>query len=193
MYRMYRVAAYLDFLHPVEDVEHLLEDPLQVECHLEAHAASSQQLQQVLPQSQHVVLAETTQVQLLYNVYLLNSATLSMLKQHRYNYFITFIYLTVPCCPCWNNIITTTLVTFIYFRYNYFSNIYFLTVPHCPCWNNTVTTTLVTFIHLTVPSKHFINLCIGVGNTFMKKKYSKDYFLLKSRHFVLTEIYISQY
>lgn len=47
----------LHLVHPVHDVEHLLEDTLQAEVHLQPLPAGLQQLQQILPQAQHVVFA----------------------------------------------------------------------------------------------------------------------------------------
>ena len=48
--------AHLVLLHGVQDVEHLLEVLLQLETQLQPHTAGPQQLQQVVPQPQHVIL-----------------------------------------------------------------------------------------------------------------------------------------
>lgn len=51
-----RPPHYLHLVHPIHDVEHLLEDSLQAEVHLQPEPPLLQQLQQVLPQPDHVVL-----------------------------------------------------------------------------------------------------------------------------------------
>ena len=55
-------SSNLDFLHPAEDVQHFLEDFVQVVGELKAHAAGTQQLQQVVPQSQHIILSVTRKI-----------------------------------------------------------------------------------------------------------------------------------
>lgn len=50
---------YLDFLHPTKDVQHLLKDFVQIVCVFKTHSPSSQQLQQVVPETQHIVFSDT--------------------------------------------------------------------------------------------------------------------------------------
>lgn len=49
--------SYLHFIHPADDVEHLLEDPLQGKVHIQASFSSLEKLLQVVPQPQDVVFS----------------------------------------------------------------------------------------------------------------------------------------
>ena len=51
----------LDLFHPAQDVEHFLEDFVQVVGELQTHAAGTQQLKQVVPQAQNIILPENEQ------------------------------------------------------------------------------------------------------------------------------------
>lgn len=50
-------SSYLHIVHPADDVQHLLEDPLQRQVLVQASSPGLEQLLQVVPQAQHVVLA----------------------------------------------------------------------------------------------------------------------------------------
>lgn len=49
--------SHLHLIHPVHDVQHLLEDSLQAQVEFQSLASSFQELQEVVPQPQNIVFA----------------------------------------------------------------------------------------------------------------------------------------
>lgn len=51
--------TYLHLIHPVHNVQHLLENLLQTEVHLQSLSPRPEQLQQILPEADNVVLSRS--------------------------------------------------------------------------------------------------------------------------------------